>query len=206
MNSFRKFHLQPANNKALEGPPRSGQFIAAKFTEDDCFYRARVRRVDRTAKEAEVLYVDYGNSETIPFSRMRPLAPQFDVGKLKPQAIDAVLSFIQFPTQKDYAADAIGFVQQLTADKQLVANVDWISPEGVYYITLYDPNSSDKTEASLNAEIVEEGLATANKKPKAFEKAYPELLKVLREHQEAAMTEHRGMWEYGDPTEDPDRK
>lgn len=203
MSAFRNFHLSPANNKGLEGPPKVGEYVAAKFTEDDTFYRAKIRHVNREAKEAEVLYIDYGNSEKIPFSRLRPLKqPQFQTTKLKAQAIDAVFSFLQFPTQADYASESVELVTHLTSGKQLVANVDWTSPEGILHVTLYDPNSSDSMEASLNSEIVSEGLAMVPFKLRPYEMAYPEMLKALREKEAVAKGERRGMWEYGDITED----
>ncbi|KAI5843400.1 hypothetical protein DFP73DRAFT_479194 [Morchella snyderi] len=203
MSAFRTYHLSPTNNKGLEGPPKVGEYVAAKFTEDNTFYRARVRHANREAKEADVLYIDYGNSEKIPFSRLRPLTqPQFQVSKLKAQAVDAVFSFLQFPTQTDYASESVEMINHLTAGRQLVANVDWTSPEGILHVTLYDPNSSDRMEASLNSEIVSEGLAMVPFKLRPYERAYPEMIKSLKEKETTAKAERRGMWEYGDITED----
>ena len=65
MTQFKSFHLNPANSGPLPGPPKAGEYVSAKFTEDDSWYRARIRSNDRTAKEAEVVYIDYGNSEKI---------------------------------------------------------------------------------------------------------------------------------------------
>jgi staphylococcal nuclease domain-containing protein 1 len=78
MESFRKFHLNNANNVPLSGPPKAGDYVAARFTEDNEWYRARIRRNDREAKHADVVYVDYGNSESnFPCSRssLRPWMP-----------------------------------------------------------------------------------------------------------------------------------
>ncbi|KAL7275763.1 hypothetical protein RUND412_001270 [Rhizina undulata] len=198
MTAFRSFHMNPMNNKPLDGPPKVGQLVAAKFTEDDTFYRAKIRHVNRETKEADVTYIDYGNSERLAFSRLRALdQPQFNTSKLKPQAIDAVFSFIQLPTNKDYANDAVYFINQLTAGKQLVASVDWTSPESVLHITLYDPNSSDKKEVSLNSDIVAEGLAMVPFKLRPYEREHSEIIKALKEKETVAKEERRGMWEYG---------
>lgn len=92
MSAFSKFHLNPANSAGVPNP-KAGEFVAAKFTADDQWYRARIRRNDREAKKAEVVYVDFGNSETIPWSRLRPLSQnEFLPTKLKPQAQEAQLS------------------------------------------------------------------------------------------------------------------
>lgn len=200
MTEFRNFHLNPSNATPLANPPRSGEFVAAKFTEDNTYYRARVRSVDREAKTCEVVYIDYGNSERLPFSRLRPLSqPQFSpVTKLKPQAQDAVFSFIQFSTNKGYLGDAVHFIQDMTGgDRRLVANVDYIGTDGAWYVTLYDPKESKTAEASLNADIVREGMAMAARKTKGFERAWPEVVKLMKEKEEAAKEERLGMWEYG---------
>jgi staphylococcal nuclease domain-containing protein 1 len=203
MESFRKFHLNNANNVPLSGPPKAGDYVAARFTEDNEWYRARIRRNDREAKHADVVYVDYGNSERIPWTRLRPLTqPQFSVQSLKPQAVDAVLSFLQFPASPEYLADAVRFVGERTFDRQLVANVDYIGPDGTLHITLLDPSASSNLDQSVNSEVVREGLAMVPKKLKAWERAASDTLAHLKKLEEEAKQERRGMWEYGDLTED----
>jgi staphylococcal nuclease domain-containing protein 1 len=204
MSAFRSFHLNPSNNQPLPGPPKAGDFVAAKFTADDEWYRARIRRNDREAKKAEVVYIDYGNSETIPWSRLRPLTQnQFSPqSKLKPQAQDAQLSFLQLPTNPQYLADTVSLISEMTADRSLVANVDQMDKDGTLWVTLFDPKNSEKAEQSLNAEIIDEGLAMVPRKLKAWERASGELLKNLKERQQQASEERRGMWEYGDLTEE----
>lgn len=199
MAQFKSFHLNPSNNRGLDGPPKTGEYVAAKFTEDGQWYRARVRANDRTAKEAEVVYVDYGNSEKIPWSRLRPLSqPQFQPASLRPQAVDAVLSLLQFPTNKDYLNDAISFIQDITAGKELMANVDYTGPDGTLYVTLGEASSTE----SINAEIVAEGHAMVPKKLKGWERGMPDVLELLNEKQEEAINGRRGLWEYGDLRDD----
>jgi staphylococcal nuclease domain-containing protein 1 len=202
MSQFKSFHLKPTNNNPLPGPPKTGDFVAAKFTEDGQWYRARIRANDRAAKVADVVYVDYGNSEKLPWSSLRPLAAEFSSQKLRPQAIDAILSLIQFPTNKDYLSDAIDFITTVTANKELVANVDYTAPEGTLYVTLYDQSTSQNLTDSINAEIVAEGHATVPTKLRPWERAYGDVLKALKEKKDVASQAHLGMWEYGDLTED----
>lgn len=203
MTQFKAFHLNPTNAAALPGPPKTGEYVSAKFTEDNSWYRARVRSNDRTAKEAEVVYIDYGNSEKIPWSRLRPLPQEkFSAQKLRPQAVDAVLSLLQLPTSKDYLTEAIAYITELTANKELVANVDFTSPEGTLYITLYDPKDSEDLTDSINSDIVSGGYAMVPTKLKSWERGFGDALKALREKMDTAKEEHLGMWEYGDPTED----
>ncbi|WEW56008.1 hypothetical protein PRK78_001443 [Emydomyces testavorans] len=202
MNSFRSFHLNKANNKPLDGPPKAGELVAAQFTEDNEWYRAKIRRNDREAKQADVVYIDYGNSERISWSRLRPLSAQFSVQNLKPQAVDAVLAFVQFPLSPEYLADARRFVAEQTFDRQLVANVEHVAPEGTLSVTLLDPSNSKNLEQSINADVVREGLGMVPRKLKAWERSANDTLAHLRKLEEEAKQQRKGMWEYGDITED----
>lgn len=57
-------------------------------------------------------------------------------------------------------------------------------------------------EESVNAELVREGLGMVPRKLKGWERARGEELEKLRKVEEQAKEERRGMWEYGDLTED----
>ncbi len=203
MNSFKSFHLNKSNDTPLSGPPKVGDVVAAKFTADDQWYRGRVRRVDRDGKKVDLTYLDYGNSETLPWSRLRPLTqPQFSTQKLKPQATDATLSFLQLPTSEQYLRDTVDFIMEQTDNRQLVANVDYVSPEGTLHITLIDSKVSSKPEDTINAEVIREGLAMVPTKLKAWERQAGDTLEKLKALQKEAKDDRRGMWEYGDLTED----
>jgi staphylococcal nuclease domain-containing protein 1 len=202
MSLFSKFHLNPANSAGLAGPPKAGEFVAARFTADDQWYRARIRRNDREAKKAEVVYIDYGNSEVIPWSRLRPLSPEFVASKLKPQAVEAQLAYIQMPGNSEYLADAVSFISQETADVQLVAKVEATEKDGMLWVTLYNPNQSNTGTESINADILTEGLAMVPKKLRPWERSSTEILAAMKKKQDVAKDERRGQWEYGDLTED----
>ncbi|KAJ5495339.1 hypothetical protein N7539_000455 [Penicillium diatomitis] len=203
MSAFRAFHINKANETSLPGPPKAGDWVAAQFTEDGQWYRARVRRNDREKQQAEVLYIDFGNSETLPWKALRPLTqPQFSAQKLRPQAIDAVLSLLQFPTSRDYMDDAVAFLGDQTFDRQLVANVDHVEADGLLHVTLLDPSVSKNLDHSINADVISEGFAMVPRKLKAWERASTETLQHLRELEDEAKANRLGMWEYGDLTED----
>ncbi|KAA8572382.1 hypothetical protein EYC84_003004 [Monilinia fructicola] len=202
MTQFKSFHLNPSNSAGLPGPPKAGDYVAAKFTEDGQWYRARIRANDRTAKEAEVVYIDYGNSEKIPWARLRPLSqPQFSTQKLRPQAVDAILTLLQFPTNKDYLDEAIDFITHNTAGRELVANVDYTAPDGTLYVTLFDAKSQNLAD-SINNDVVAAGLSMVPTKLKGWEKGFADVIKSLTQSQTQARQNRQGMWEYGDAYED----
>lgn len=203
MSAFRTFHLSPSNSGALPTAPKAGDIVAAKFSEDGEWYRARIRRNDREAKKADVLFIDYGNSETVPWTSLRSLnQPQFSIQKLKAQAVDAQLSFLQFPTSPEYLSDAVAYLSQATAGKELVASVDFTEKDGTLWCTVFDPEKGEDESKSFNAEVVGEGLAMVSRKLKPWEARRTDLVKGLKAKEDEAKEGRKGMWEYGDLTED----
>lgn len=206
MKHLASFHLSPQNSSGLPNPPKAGDTVSAKFSEDGVWYRARVRRNDRDNKTAEVVYIDYGNSETQPWSALRPLDQgRFGQQKLRPQAVEAQLSFLQFPTAPEYLNESVNMLSEVTFDRELVANVDFTDAKdnGLMHITLMDPKiAGGDPKKTINAEVVSEGLAMVSRKLRPFERANGEVLKDLKEREQVAKDERRGMWEYGDLTED----
>ncbi|KAF7729367.1 hypothetical protein EC973_004624 [Apophysomyces ossiformis] len=173
--------------------PRVGDVVSAQFTEDNAWYRAKVRRI--THEGVHVLYIDYGNSEILSSSRIRSLPDRFK--SLKPQAHEAVLSFVQSPARDaDYGLEAYEFFRELTGDKQLVANID-ARENGVLCVTLYDPSNSQSAEASLNLEMVREGQALVTPKVR-YAKGNQHILKSLEDAMESARKERIGVFVHGD--------
>lgn len=201
MKTFSSFHI--SSKQSLSGPPKAGDVVAAKFSADGGWYRAKIRRNDREKKVAEVVYIDYGNSETIPWSSLRPLGKdEFSVSTLKPQATDAVLSFCQLPGSPEYLRDAIHWLASQTDGKTLVASIDNVDSSGVLSVTLFDHERSQTVVDSLNAELVGEGWALVPRKLKPWERVESKILESLREKEKAARESRNGMWEYGDISTD----
>ena len=76
MSDFSLHHRSPtASSPGFS--PKTGDLVSAKFSEDDQWYRAKVKRASAVKKEALLWFIDYGNEETLPFSRIRPLDTKF---------------------------------------------------------------------------------------------------------------------------------
>lgn len=202
MSKFRTFHLSPSNKSPLSTPPKTGDVVAAKFSEDGSWYRARIRRNDREAKASELVYVDYGNEEKLPWTELRPLAPQFSMQTLKPQAQDAVLAFLQWPTAKEYIEDAYAYLNEHVNGREMVASVEYTDAKdnGTMYVVLFTKDLEKEVTESVNADVIEAGLAVVKRKLVGWEKGADgtEVLKGLREREEKARDERLGGWEYGD--------
>jgi staphylococcal nuclease domain-containing protein 1 len=208
MTEFRKWHSDSKNNVSVKDSVKAGEYVSARFSEDGQWYRARIRSNDRAAKVAEVVYIDYGNSEKQAWSKLRPLDEKFSVQRLKAQAVDAALSFVQLPTTaSDYLAEAIGFIYEVTDGKQLVGAFDFVdTKENLNWVTIFDPKAegADKVTQSVNKEVIRNGHGMVPRKLRPWErtKAFEPVLKSLREAETVAKEERLGMWEYGDLTED----
>ena len=217
MSAFKAYHASPAATKTLPSlPPKTGDLVSARYSEDREWYRARIRRNDRDAKKSDVYFIDYGNTETVAWSELRPLgdASRFGLAKLKGQSIDAGLSFCQFSASSEYLADAVNFLTSITSGRQLVASIDAEEKDttgaagggvgGSWWISLFDPKGDDGglEERSLNAEVIAEGLAVVPKKLRVWEAGREKVLKWMKGKEKEAREGKRGMWEYGDISED----
>ncbi|KAF9183792.1 hypothetical protein BGZ51_003746 [Haplosporangium sp. Z 767] len=200
MSELGVHHKQ--SSKAPENwKPRVNEIISAKFTEDNQWYRAKVLRNVSESKSVEVIYVDYGNSETIPLSRVCPLPSQFS--SLPQQAHEAVLSFVKVPELKDdYGVEAANRFRDMVSGRQLVGVVEQ-REHNVMHLTLYDPAISQDPDRSLNAELVRDGLATINNKTRyARHPGNQNLINKLQESLALAKRERLNLFEYGDITAD----
>jgi staphylococcal nuclease domain-containing protein 1 len=215
MSQFRSFHI--TNRPNLTSAPKVGDIVAGKFTADGSWYRAKIRRNDRDAKTSEVVYIDYGNSETIPWTSLRSLTggnppADFSLQGLKAQATDATLSFVQLPGNSEYLKDAINYLMDETDGRTLVARVDYVEPAaqgGSLSVTLFDPERSQKVADSVNAELVGEGWALVPRKLKTWEAKSlgtgdegKKVVQALRGKEAEAKEGRKGMWEYGDISAD----
>jgi hypothetical protein len=88
--------------------PRNGDMCACLFDADGCYYRGKVLKRLGDG-QFEILYVDYGNTETVPASHMRMIDPA--LAAVPPMATPFKPSFIKLPRE---AADALDAVAELS--------------------------------------------------------------------------------------------
>ncbi|KAJ3368351.1 hypothetical protein GGF31_006442 [Allomyces arbusculus] len=168
MAQFAAYHASPAATAtAAPSPLKAGDHVSAKFTADNQWYRARVRKVFGNGT-ATVVYYDYGNVETVPVAtHIRALPAQFT--KLPPQAQEARLAYVRAPTSTgafaDDAADALDRLRDLTEGKKLIANLDLVKG-GTVWVTLFDPATARPDAGSpigldvgtsINADLLADG-------------------------------------------------
>jgi len=171
--------------------PSKGDIVAGQFTVDEHWYRAEVQKI--VGDKAQLLYVDYGNVETVDAQRVRPLGKDFALQALPRQAHHGRLAFIRAPAMTaEYGVDAAALLKELVWEKALVATVQFKEGEGaqqVAYLSLGDP----ETKTPINAALVISGLARVQKS--RTKSAFYERLK---EEEEKARKARLAIWQYGD--------
>ncbi|DAA30410.1 staphylococcal nuclease domain-containing protein 1 [Bos indicus] len=179
-----------ASHPPVEGSyaPRRGEFCIAKFVDGE-WYRARVEKVESPAK-VHVFYIDYGNREILPSTRLGTLPPAFSTRVLPAQATEYAFAFIQVPQDEDARTDAVDSVVRDIQNTQCLLNVEHLSA-GCPHVTLQFADS--KGDVGLG--LVKEGLVMVEvRKEKQFQKVITEYLNA----QESAKSARLNLWRYGD--------
>ncbi|XP_015673386.1 staphylococcal nuclease domain-containing protein 1-like [Protobothrops mucrosquamatus] len=168
--------------------PRRGDFCIAKFVDGE-WYRARVEKVESLAK-VHVFYIDYGNKETLPSTRLATLPQGFGTRVLPAQATEYKFAFIQVPQDEEARADVVDSAVRDIQNTQCLLNVEYAGP-GCTHVTLQFADS----KADVGLGLVKTGLVMVElRKEKQFQKVMTEYLNA----QEAAKSARLNLWRYGD--------
>jgi len=178
--------------------PKINELVKAQFTADDNWYRAKVTSVNPNG-QFTVFYIDYGNSETIPNTRIQKLDQSFSETRLAPQAREARLAYIRVPTlDEDYGEEAAQFLREMVLGKTVMANVE--SKEGnLLYLSIGDRESG----VHVNAALLRQGFARVEK---VRGRHLQPLIEKLKEEEAQARAHHSCIWEYGDPGSDDEEE
>ncbi|KFV71267.1 Staphylococcal nuclease domain-containing protein 1, partial [Dryobates pubescens] len=169
---MENMRTEVGNHPPVEGSysPRRGDFCIAKFVDGE-WYRARVEKVE-SASKVHIFYIDYGNKEILPSTRLATLPPAFSTRVLPAQATEYKFAFIQVPQDEDARADAVDSVVRDIQNTQCLLNVEHLGP-GCPHVTLQFLDS--KSDVGLG--LVKEGLVMVEvRKEKQFQKVITEYL------------------------------
>ncbi|KAJ1636533.1 hypothetical protein T492DRAFT_901675 [Pavlovales sp. CCMP2436] len=157
---------------------KTGNACAARFSGDGSFYRAKVTAV-LPGGQVELLFVDYGNSQTCALSECRPLDPSISLTATPPLALLCKLAYLVAPSVDDDAGrECAQALSELVLGRPVRARVERRAghelavtlllgaPEGASGSGSSAPAEGDGPAAakpsplagSLNAELVQLGM------------------------------------------------
>ncbi|KAG8982890.1 hypothetical protein FRB90_006475, partial [Tulasnella sp. 427] len=200
---MREFSLH--HRGAIKSPPsfspKPGDLVSARFSADNSWYRGKIRKIVGKA-EYDVVFIDYGNQETVSLANIRPLDEKFR--GLAGQAQDARLSFVKLPdASSDYFEEAIDRFRSICEGRKLIANID--AREGpVLHLRLIDPSDAGSPTDSINTQLVREGLAVIDRKGCKYLSSYAQIFKRLQDDTAEAKRSRSGMYEFGDISPEDD--
>lgn len=106
--------LQEFYNSSRAAPVPSvqtGMMVIAQFSEDEAWYRGVVRGL--SSNDADVEFVDFGNSDKVPIASLRQIEKQFS--NIPAQAVRCSLTGVRPLTQgQTWSGDAKDFLERLT--------------------------------------------------------------------------------------------
>lgn len=170
--------------------PKRGDLCAAKFSEDNEWYRAEIEKIQ--GGNATLRYIDYGNKEVAPTTRLASLPAAFSSDK--PYAVEYCMAFIQLPADNEYKDESARAFAEDVLNRNLLLNVEY-KANNVTYVTLTDP----KTNVDVGKNLVKDGLVLIEKRR---EKRLKPIMEEYKEAEQAARKSRHGIWEYGDVTQD----
>eukprot|EP00288_Rhodomonas_lens_P017705 CAMPEP_0177709398 /NCGR_PEP_ID=MMETSP0484_2-20121128/10781_1 /TAXON_ID=354590 /ORGANISM="Rhodomonas lens, Strain RHODO" /LENGTH=894 /DNA_ID=CAMNT_0019221011 /DNA_START=35 /DNA_END=2719 /DNA_ORIENTATION=+ len=167
--------------------PKVGEVVCAKFSADDLWYRARVEA--RKGDTCSVLFIDYGNGEDVPVSRLRPLPSSVPTPvACPPQALEYKLAYIKPPKDEEFKNEAMACVQEILAASNGVvsAKMEYRERSGRCHVMMMDPASGK----SFNSILLRNGLAKLERRRQDTP--------GLKDDQAEAKRERLCIWQYGD--------
>lgn len=168
--------------------PKRGELVAAKFSQDKQWYRARVEAIRKD--RADILYIDYGNRESTDITNLAPLP--VGIGSVPPGAKEYVLALATVPTDEEYASASFKALEQLFySAPSLDINVEY---GGNAVQAVVEINGS---RVDVGKALIEDGFALAEKRR---EQRLQKLVTEYVEAEKEAKKERRNIWEFGDFT------
>ncbi|TPX39996.1 hypothetical protein SeMB42_g01617 [Synchytrium endobioticum] len=166
MADFAAFCVSSQPPSSTPFNPKVNDYVASQYSVDNAWYRARVKKVNPD-KTYTVLYVDYGNTETVPSNSLRPLDGKFSVSYLPAQAREGILAYLTVPSlDDDYGMEAYKRIRELTEGEMLKARVLGKKRQQSTNSTstpLVLSLPEDQFQPSVNQILVSEGLAVVEK-------------------------------------------
>lgn len=186
---------QPAQMAGL----RAGAVVAARFSADNRWYRAKILTVHRDSG-VQVRFIDYGNEELVDVKNIRRLGVAAGFVSAPPIAVEVGLDHIVVPGADDPCGVAAGeYLRDLVYGKDVTVSV--LAEDGPgkvigdISIPVAGSSESASKSISLSEQILQTGLARILRKSNRASKA---AFKRLRPFEEIGIASRAYLWNYGD--------
>ncbi|KAM7298323.1 staphylococcal nuclease domain-containing protein 1 [Ixodes scapularis] len=176
--------------------PKKGDLCAAKFSEDDLWYRAKVEKVSSSG-EVDIFFIDYGNRDKTDVSRLAPL-PSLGIRDLPPMAREYSLALVALPKDPEQAQEARQAMVQLTAEAALQLNVEY-RVGGQDFVTLLVKEGG----LDVGKSLLQEGWVLLEERR---DRHLQDLVREYAQAQDSAKAKRLNLWCYGDVTEDDSKE
>uniref|UniRef100_A0A2K5D8L5 Tudor domain containing 15 n=1 Tax=Aotus nancymaae TaxID=37293 RepID=A0A2K5D8L5_AOTNA len=118
MKNINKFYDLCENDEMVLRKPEPGLFCCARYSKDRYFYRAVITEIN--GYKINVYFLDYGNTDSIPFFDVKILLPEFC--ELPALAMCCSLAHI-FPVEDLWTKAAIDYFKKLVLKKAILLQV-----------------------------------------------------------------------------------
>ena len=142
----------------LETTPKVGDFVIAQFSVDQQWYRARVKECSEDGKSLEVVYIDYGNMDTVSMENVRKPDPSLAIHP--PLAFECFLSNIECCSDNvdDLEQNAAQKLTEIVGDDGGTIEIITVEDSGLFGVSL----TTLTTEEDVASLLVEAKLATSS--------------------------------------------
>ena len=178
----------------LSTPVKQGTLCAAKFPDDDRYYRAVVKKFDKEKNEYQVEFIDYGNLEWVKLKDLIKLDGK--ISSLPPQAMICGLAYLKYSkismrkAVKKYP-NFVDFDSVVNAKLCYSYNIGGQSKYGL--IVFKEGTDMKKT---YHADLLKEGLAKMNR-----DEELPEYMKAFDDIEKDAELQEIGVWDDNEETD-----
>ncbi|CAF2622375.1 unnamed protein product [Rotaria sp. Silwood2] len=175
--------------------PKKGELLAARFTADNEWYRARVEKIEGNNR-ISVYFVDYGNRELITdLSRFTTLPPGFS--QLPAQAHECELAYVRPPPDEDDRQYAKNALLEEIDNQECLMKVEY-RQNNTEHVSLYRAN----TKENFIKILAEQGLIVIAQGRGNRQLRLTPLYDELQQAQAKAKSSRIGLWQYSDQIED----
>lgn len=188
-------NAQPAPAAGL----KQGVIVAARFSADNRWYRAKVLAVHRDSG-VQVRFMDYGNEELVDLKNIRRFGVAASFVNAPPIAVEVGLDHIVVPGADDPCGVAAGeYLRDAVYGKDVTVSVFAEAGPGKVIgdilIPMAGSSESPSKAVSLSEQILQSGLARILRKS---DKASKAAFQRLRPLEEIGIATRAYLWNYGD--------